>query len=321
MNAPPPLDEALEAHARRVGGLIAAVERGFYGKPDVVELIVVAILARGHVLLEDVPGVGKTTLARAVARAMALDLRRIQFTSDLLPADVLGVSVYDETSAQFVFRPGPIFAHIVLADEINRATPRTQSAMLEAMNERQVTVDDVTRPLDEPFVVVATQNPIEFAGTYPLPESQLDRFLVRLTVGYPERRYEVEVLRRFGHADPVESIEPVMSRDDVLAAQRAVARVHIADDVLGYLMDVVDATRNSPRLRLGASTRAALALSRAAQARALVRGRDFVTPDDVKALVIPVLAHRVLAEEATAEPRRQAELVLSEIVERVPVPR
>ena len=321
MNAPPPLDEALETHARRIRALVAAVERGFYGKPDVVELIVVAILARGHVLLEDVPGVGKTTLARAVARAMALDLRRIQFTSDLLPADVLGVSVYDEATGQFVFRPGPIFAHIVLADEINRATPRTQSAMLEAMNERQVTVDDVTRPLDEPFVVVATQNPIEFAGTYPLPESQLDRFLVRLTIGYPERRYELEVLRRFGHADPVESIEPVMSRGDVLAAQRAVAHVHVADDVLAYLMDVVDATRRSPRLRLGASTRAALALSRAAQARALVRGRDFVTPDDVKALVVPVLAHRVLAEDATAEPRRQAELVLSEVVEQVPVPR
>jgi len=301
--------------------IVKNVGRVLEGKREVVSLAVVALLARGHLLVEDVPGVGKTTLARALAKSVGVAFRRLQFTSDLMPADVLGGNVL-EGGTRFVFRPGPVFTNVLLADEINRTTPRTQSALLEAMDERRVSLDGQTHPLDEPFFVVATQNPEEFHGTYPLPESQLDRFLLRLRVGYPPPEVERLVLSRRRGEDPTDALEPVCTRDELLAAQQAVDRVRVDDAVLDYLHALVLTTRRSPLLELGASTRAALALERATRAHALVEGRTFALPDDVRAVASAVLAHRVRpagARDGMAV-AQDGERVIRALLAELPVP-
>lgn len=304
--------------------LIAAVETVFHGKHDVVRFALAALLARGHVLFEDIPGVGKTTLARALAAALGLSFRRVQFTSDLLPSDILGVSLYNPQTASFETRPGPIFTNIVVADEINRAPPRTQSGLLEAMQEGRVTIDEQTHDLPRPFLVMATQNPLEHHGTYPLPESQLDRFMMRLTIGYPDERAERRILlESTGEAEPVADLQPVLGRDDVLALQERVEHVRAADAVVDYLMAIVRATRVHQGLRLGASPRGAIALFRAARALALVEGRDYLVPDDVARMAGPCLAHRLLphgAPVATAEAHDEAAAIIDEILQRTPVP-
>jgi MoxR-like ATPase len=296
------------------------------GKDEAATLLLVALLCEGHVLIEDVPGVGKTMLAKALARSLDLSFQRIQFTPDLLPSDVTGINFFSQQSQRFEFRPGPIFANVVLADEINRATPRTQSALLEAMEERQVTVDGETRPLPRPFIVLATQNPVELEGTFPLPEAQLDRFLLRVRMGYPTRDEERQVARRFYDRNPLEALQPVLRADDVPELAQLCRRVHVSEAVEEYLVDVVRATRLQADVALGASPRATLALFRAAQAVAALEGRSFVTPDDVKRLAGPLLGHRVVVGSAgmlgtigQAEVRTGAHAVEDALV-RVPVP-
>jgi MoxR-like ATPase len=309
------------ATAELLRKLRANVSSVLLGKSDAVLMAVVALLADGHLLIEDVPGIGKTLLARALARSLDCSFHRIQFTPDLLPGDLLGTSVFHQGSGSFVFQPGPLFAHVVLADEINRATPRTQSALLEAMSDRSVSLDGQTRPLAAPFLVLATQNPFEFEGTYPLPESQLDRFLLRLRLGYPDRDAERLILTGHRAGEPVERLQPVLTAAEVVGLQEATRTVRFDDSLADYLLDLVEATRGHPDLALGASTRASLGLYRAAQALALTEGRDFVTPDDVKQLAVPVLSHRLLprlapqgdAAAATAE-------VVADLVRRTPVP-
>jgi len=305
-----------------IARLRSAVESALEGKPEAVELALVALLARGHVLIEDVPGVGKTTLARAVAKAVGGELRRVQFTSDLLPSDVLGVSVYDQRRAEFVLRQGPIFANILLADEINRASPRTQSALLEAMNEGQVSLDGQTIPLPDPFFVLATQNPQDFAGTFPLPESQLDRFMVRIRIGYPPPQVEMRLLLD-GVNDHAKNVTTVLDPAQLVALQREVDRVVVDTALATYLQAILVATRTSPALSLGASTRAGMNLSRAARARALLRGRLYCIADDIHELAVPVLAHRVrLAAHAEGyvPSRDETEGAVREVIARVPVP-
>lgn len=315
---------SVEAESEVLDRLVEAVETVFRGKREIVRLAVAALLARGHVLFEDVPGVGKTTLARALAAALGLDFRRIQFTSDLLPSDVLGVSVYDPRTHEFDTRPGPIFANVVLADEINRAPPRTQSGLLEAMQEGRVTINEHTFALPRPFLVLATQNPQEQHGTYPLPESQLDRFLLRLSIGYPAAVEERGILLgTAGGHDRVEDIAPTLDAAQVLALQDRVDGVHADASLVDYVMAIVAATRTNPRLRVGASTRAAIALFRVARAYALVDGRGYLTPDDVQRLVVPCLAHRLLpagASAATVWAHEEAAAVLDAILTVIPVP-
>ncbi len=308
---------AVRELAERVRANIARV---IVGKDSIVELLLVALLCEGHILLEDVPGTGKTTLARALARSIDCEFRRIQFTPDLLPTDVTGLSYFNLKLSEFQFRPGAIFANVLLADEINRATPRTQSALLEAMQERTVTIDGVTRPLPRPFIVLATQNPVELEGTFPLPEAQLDRFMMRVEVGYPAAEEEVEILNRYDRADPLAELVPVTTGADVLALQQAARAMHVADVVRRYIVDVVRATRGADEVQLGASPRASLALHHGGQALAALRGRDFVKPDDVKELAAPVLAHRlILTPEARLRGRSPTEVVRA-LVARVAVP-
>ena len=304
--------------------LVDEVEVVFHGKRDVVRLAVAALLAQGHILFEDVPGVGKTTLAHALAQALGLGFRRIQFTSDLLPTDVLGVSVYNPSTTQFETRPGPIFTNVVLADEINRAPPRTQSGLLQAMQEGRVTIDDETFDLPRPFLVMATQNPLEHHGTYPLPESQLDRFLMRLTIGYPDREAERRILLESTEIDAlIEGIEPVLSPEQVLFLQERVEEVHVDPDLVDYLMEIVRKTRSEPRLQMGVSPRGAIALFRAARAHALVDGRDYLVPDDVQRLTVPCLAHRLLPTgltAATADAHEEAARILEDVRAEVSAP-
>jgi MoxR-like ATPase len=297
------------------------ISRVVLGKPDTVRLAVVALLAGEHILLEDVPGVGKTLVGKAIARSLAGVFHRIQFTPDLLPSDITGSSFFNNQTHEFVFSPGPIFANVVLADEINRATPRTQSALLESMSERQVSADGQTHPLPRPFMVIATQNPVEFEGTYPLPESQLDRFLLRLPLGYPEREVELEVLSTHREGEPVDSLAPALDCQQVAALQTAVRQVAVEDSINGYVLDIVQATRQCEELHVGVSTRGALALYRAAQAAALVDGREYVVPDDVKRLTVPVLAHRVIPKGYLHGGQREAiESLIERLVEGVAVP-
>ena len=295
--------------------------RAVFGKDDVVRLCVVALLAGEHVLLEDVPGVGKTLVGKALAKSVSGTFHRIQFTPDLLPADITGSNLYDTKTQEFVFSRGPVFANVVLADEINRTTPRTQSALLEAMSERQVSVDGQSTLLPQPFMVIATQNPLEFEGTYPLPESQLDRFLLRISVGYPDREHELEVLSSHREGEPVDRLEPVLSGEQIIELQEAVRRVKVDSSIDAYLLDIVHATRNSDDLHVGASIRGALSLYRASQAAALVEGRDFVVPDDVKRLAVLVLSHRVITKGYLQGGQREAiEALIQRLVEEVPVP-
>ncbi|MGE3961075.1 MAG: AAA family ATPase [Dehalococcoidia bacterium] len=296
------------------------VARVIVGAEEPVDLVLVALLAGGHVLLEDVPGTGKTTMARAFAKSIGGEFRRIQFTPDLMPTDVLGLNYYSQRSGEFEFRPGPIHANVVLADEINRATPRTQSALLEAMEERTASVDGETRALPRPFVVLATQNPVELEGTFPLPEAQLDRFLLRLKVGYPTAEREVEIVRRFERASPLDELTPVVSAQELVDLAARVGEVHVEDAVVEYAVAVVQATRQHGAFELGASPRATLALFRAARVHAAIEGRDYVRPDDVKALVHPVLAHRLQLNSASRLRGRDADEVLDEILASVEVP-
>jgi MoxR-like ATPase len=315
--SPPDVDELLSLLNRLLENIGSVV----LGKPEVIKLAVVALLAEGHVLIEDVPGVGKTLLARAMAASIDCSFRRIQFTPDLLPSDILGSSVYHAATGEFVFKQGPIFANVILADEINRTTPRTQSALLEAMSDYQVSVDGKTYPLDPPFIVLATQNPYEFEGTYVLPESQLDRFMIRLRMGYPVRTEERRVLASHRAGEPVESLTPVLTADDILSLQRAVRNIRVDDAIAEYLLDIVHATRKGEDLHVGVSTRGALTLYRAAQSLALVCGREYVVPDDVKSLAVPVLAHRVVGKSfLQAGEFGAAEAIIRDLVDRLRVP-
>ena len=306
--------------AEAAGRVRASVGRVIVGRERVVEYILAAILSEGHVLLDDVPGLGKTVLAKSLARSIGCSFRRIQFTPDLLPSDVTGLNIYDQKTGEFVFRPGPLLAQLVLADEINRASPRTQSALLEAMEERQLTVEGETIPMPRPFLVIATQNPVELEGTFPLPEAQLDRFLVRLRMGYPDAVEEDAILARFERAQPLEELEPVVDAEDIRGLARAVEQVQVSEPVRGYMIAIVQATRAEPAFELGASPRATLALMRASRALAAVRSRDYVLPDDVQEMSRAVLPHRLLL---TAEARLRsstAETVLDQILDRIPVP-
>ncbi len=301
--------------------LRANMESVFFGRKEVVTQVLVGLVARGHVLIEDVPGVGKTVLARSLARSINCNFNRIQLTPDMLPTDILGVSVYNQERHTFEFKHGPIFANIILADEINRTTPRTQSSLLEAMNDYSVTVDGKTMPLPNPFMVIATQNPFEFEGTYLLPENQLDRFLLRVTLGYPKRESELEILRQQPGRHKLEQLDPVLTTDEVLVLQGRSAQVKVDPSLLTYLMDMVDATRSHEQLHVGISPRGSLALMQAAQALALVEGRDFVTPDDIKAMVIPVCAHRVITRNhLSSGDITTATHVLQQILQKIPSP-
>ena len=296
------------------------VGRVIVGKEAIVEQTIVSLLAEGHILLDDVPGLGKTVLAKSLARSLGLSFRRIQFTPDLTPADVTGGNIYNQQSGAFEFRPGPLLAQLVLADEINRASPRTQSALLEAMEERQVTVDGETRPMDRPFVVIATQNPVELEGTFPLPEAQLDRFLLRLRLGYPSAEEEDGILARFERAQPLDTLEPVVEAAELLALSRAVEQVQVHERVRGYMVALVRATREEDAFELGASPRASLGLLRASRALAAIRGRSYVLPDDVQEMALVVLPHRLLLSSQSRLRSRSSEDILEGVIRRVPVP-
>jgi MoxR-like ATPase len=314
-------------HVAEVPELLTRVQHSVQsvirGKDEVIQLALVGLLARGHLLIEDVPGVGKTTLAHALARSFDCAFQRIQFTSDMLPSDVIGVSVFSQQTQRFEFRPGPIFANIVLADEINRTTPKTQSALLEAMNENQVTVDNRTSPLPQPFMVMATQNPIEHHGTYPLPESQLDRFLMRIKIGYPSAESEKEILKDFADSDPLANVRPVITGSEVVEIQHRVRRVKVDPELVNYTLAIVEKTRQHEYLSLGVSPRGSMSLYRAAQALAFLEGRSYCIPDDLKRLIIPVFCHRCVVSSryiSTLKKSDQARAIMEEIINTTPVP-
>jgi MoxR-like ATPase len=300
--------------------VLSNVERVIIGKRQEVEFALIALICQGHLLIEDVPGVGKTVLAKSLARSIGCSFKRIQFTPDLLPSDVTGVSIYNQKTGEFEFRPGPVLAQIVLADEINRATPKTQSSLLEAMEERQVTVDGSTYGMPSPFMVLATQNPIEYEGTFPLPEAQLDRFMMRIRLGYPQRDEEVTVLDRQQYAHPVEDLEQVASAEDLLLGQAEVRKMHVASELRQYIVDLISESRKHPDVYLGASPRGSLALFRAAQARARLRDREYVIPDDIKALAEPTLAHRLIVNPSARVKGTTPSSIVAEILRKVPVP-
>jgi MoxR-like ATPase len=304
----------------RFDAIAANIERVIQGKRSAVDLVVLCLLSEGHLLIEDVPGVGKTLLAKSLARSIHCGFQRVQFTPDLLPSDVTGVSVWDRERGAFVFRPGPVFSNIVLGDEINRASPKTQAALLEAMEERQVTVDGVTHRLDPPFMVIATQNPIEHEGTYPLPEAQLDRFMMRVVMGYPSREKELEILETHGVRSTFDDLTPVVTAEDVSRMTGVAQRIYVSDPVKAYLVDTVEATRQDPDLLLGASPRATLFLQRTARTRAAVEGRHYVTPDDVKAMLRPVLTHRMILRPEAQMRGASVEEIIQGIAHGVPVP-
>ena len=313
---------ATAAAAEKIERLIATIGEVFVSKPEVVRLTVATLIAKGHLLIEDVPGIGKTLLGVALAHAIEASFRRIQFTNDLLPSDILGLSVFNQRDTQFEFKPGPIFSHIVLADEINRSTPKTQSALLEAMNELQVTIDGKTHSLPEPFLVIATQNPVEYHGTYPLPEAQLDRFLMRLQIGYPSPDDEKRILKEKDLSVQLKHLKPALSKEEVLSLQEQAENVRVDEVLLAYIVRIAEATRASKQFKLGLSPRGALALSRAARAHALVGGRDYCLPDDIKAVAIPVLAHRLMLDTSlygVARIQEAAEAV-SALLRAVPAP-
>ncbi len=298
----------------------ANVEQVIIGKRRAVDLVLIALMCRGHVLLEDVPGVGKTVLAKSIARSIGCSFKRIQFTPDLLPSDVTGVSIYNQSNGEFEFRPGPVVAQVVLADEINRATPKTQSALLESMEEKQLTVDGITHPLPQPFIVLATQNPIEYEGTFPLPEAQLDRFLLRISLGYPEKSDELMILERQRKQHPIDMLTQVLSVESLMQMQEQVKDIYVDELIKDYIVSLVIATRHHEDVYLGASPRGSLSLYRASQAHAAIRGRDYVTPDDVKALAEPVLGHRLIINPAARIRNIQASAVITDIMGAVPVP-
>ena len=312
----PGVDHVRETVAR----LRENVQHAIVGKDEVINLAIIALLCRGHILVEDVPGIGKTTLSKALAQSLGCSFKRVQFTPDLVPADILGVNFFNQKTSDFEFLSGPIFSQVILADEINRATPRTQSALLEAMQERQATVDGVTRPLPEPFLIMATQNPIEMEGTFPLPEAQLDRFMVRIKLGYPSPEQESEILLRFERDTVLPTLRAVTDGDELARMQDAVSAVRVDEAVRMYIVSVTRATREHSGLSLGASPRAGLALYKTAQARAAIEGRDFVTPDDVKELAVPALAHRMILTSNSRLRGRTTEQIVSEVLATVPVP-
>ncbi len=307
----------VEAFAQK---LLENVEKVIFGKSWEIRLVILALLCQGHVLIEDVPGVGKTMLAKAIAKSIGCQFRRIQFTPDMLPGDITGVTIYNQKTGEFEFRPGPIMANIVLADEINRATPKTQAALLEAMEERQVTVDGVTYPLPKPFMVLATQNPIEYEGTFPLPEAQLDRFMMRISLGYPSSSEEMRVLEAQQFLHPIEKIEQVVTLEELREAQEEVKGVYVSGEIKRYIVDLVGATRKHPDVYLGASPRGSLALYKASQALAAISGRNYVIPDDVRALTVPVLAHRLILTPPARVREVNPAQVIEEILYSIPVP-
>lgn len=316
------METMVTASSSQIAQLQQTIARVIKGKEEAIRLALITLLAKGHLLIEDVPGTGKTTLAQTLARAFRCSFQRVQFTSDMLPSDVIGISVFNPSRDEFDFRPGPLFANIVLADEINRTTPKTQSALLEAMNESQVTVDNHTHPLPQPFLVIATQNPIEHHGTYPLPESQLDRFLMRIRMGYPARESEKQILRNNGAA-ALDGIPPVMDAAEVAAMQQAVTRVRVDESLLDYMLEIVERTRHSEQLSLGVSPRGTVMLQRAAQARAFLEGRDYCLPDDFKQLMLPVFAHRIVVSSrytSTRKKSEQADAILADIMDTTRIP-